>query len=81
MPPALTRRQLQVLARLARGELDSEIAAALGIRRRTVRMHVDVLRMKLGVSHRREIFSTYRRLGGKDLLLFDDVEKAIDARG
>jgi DNA-binding CsgD family transcriptional regulator len=67
-PPVLTKRQLQVLTRLAKGQLESDIAAALGIGRRTVRMHIDTLRVKLGVSRRGEIFSEYRRLGGQDLL-------------
>lgn len=66
--PQLTGRQLQVLAQIARGRTDNEIAAHLAISPRTVRMHVDALRLKLQVQHRREIFAVYRGRGGFDLL-------------
>ena len=57
--PALTGRQSEVLELIARGLSDREIAVSLGISPRTVRMHADVLRMKLGVARRRELPYAY----------------------
>jgi len=65
--PALTPRQLQVLARIAQGLSNEEIGASLGISARTVRAHSDILRTKLGVSRRRLPFA-YRSLTGRDPL-------------
>lgn len=46
-PPGLSLRQSQVLDGLARGQTLAEIAFHLGIRVRSVRHHVDALKLKL----------------------------------
>ncbi len=66
--PNLSARQHEVLALIARGRTDREIAFNLGISPRTVRMHIDALRLKLRVQRRRDLFVTYHDLGGVDLL-------------
>jgi len=50
--PPLTPREQAVLAHLARGLGNKQIAAALGISERTVKFHVSALFTKLGVSNR-----------------------------
>ena len=61
-PIRLSPRQSQVLALIADGLTDAEAAVQLGISPRTVRMHADVLRAKLGVARRRQLPMAYRRL-------------------
>jgi DNA-binding NarL/FixJ family response regulator len=51
---ALTARELQVLARLAEGKTNKEIASALAITERTVKYHVGAILGKLGASNRTE---------------------------
>jgi DNA-binding CsgD family transcriptional regulator/tetratricopeptide (TPR) repeat protein len=53
-PGRLTDRQLDVLALLAEGRTNSEIAARLYVSRRTVDNHVAAVLARLGVSSRRE---------------------------
>lgn len=60
----LSPRQREVLPLLADGLTTAEIAAALGISPRTVRMHCDALKTKLGVTHRRQLLRVYRELIG-----------------
>jgi DNA-binding CsgD family transcriptional regulator len=60
--PVLSRRQYEVLMLMATGMTDREIAVQLAISARTVRMHSDALRNKLGVSRRRHIIPVYLRL-------------------
>jgi DNA-binding NarL/FixJ family response regulator len=48
-PSALTPRERQVLAGIARGLANKEIAAQLGIASRTVEVHRDSLGRKLGI--------------------------------
>jgi DNA-binding CsgD family transcriptional regulator len=62
----LTQRQREVIASIANGHTDVEIAALLSISPRTVRAHCDRLRMKLEVRRRREIPAAFRRLTGSD---------------
>ena len=50
--PALTEREREVLAGVARGERSKEIAAHLGITERTVKAHLDSIYNKLGVDSR-----------------------------
>lgn len=50
----LTRREQQVLAQVADGRTDRDIAAALHIGSRTVEKHVEHIRTKLGVRSRAE---------------------------
>ncbi|MEV4135854.1 response regulator transcription factor [Dactylosporangium sp. NPDC049742] len=52
---ALTEREEQVLAKVARGRSNAEIAAELGITLSTVKTHVASLMAKLGVRNRVEI--------------------------
>jgi DNA-binding NarL/FixJ family response regulator len=63
LPPALTERELQVLALLARGRLNKEIAAELGISERTVKFHVSALMGKLGAGNRTEAVSLAAQRG------------------
>jgi DNA-binding CsgD family transcriptional regulator len=49
---SLTRRQAEVLALLAAGRTDAEIAAELGISRHTIRRHVEGIYERLGVRNR-----------------------------
>src|SRR5689334_19064700 len=60
-------RQQEVVALLACGLSNDEIAARLDVSTRTVRAHCDILREKLGV-RRQEIPFAYRRLTGDDPL-------------
>jgi ATP/maltotriose-dependent transcriptional regulator MalT len=59
-------RQLQVVGMIAAGLSNDEIGSRLTISARTVRMHSDALRIKLGVNHRRQIPGMYRLLTGHD---------------
>jgi DNA-binding CsgD family transcriptional regulator len=62
----LSARQHEVARGVAEGMTDAEIAERLGISPRTVRMHCDALRVRLGVSHRRQIPYAYRMILGAD---------------
>jgi DNA-binding CsgD family transcriptional regulator len=65
----LSPRQHQILTLIAAGLTGGEIARELSISPRTVRMHSDALRNKLGVPKRRLIPAAYRTLTGKDPML------------
>ena len=65
----LSTRQHQVLTLVAAGLTGDEIAGELSISPRTVRMHSDALRNKLGVPKRRLIPAAYRALTGADPML------------
>jgi len=58
----LTRRELEVLRLIARGETNSGIAAALVISEGTVKFHVRNIFEKLRVGNRAEAVSRYHRL-------------------
>jgi len=62
-PPMLTPRQKRILDHIDEGMSEADIAAALGISRRTVRFHVDDARNRLGVATRRLAIDRARRLG------------------
>lgn len=64
----LTRRQQQMVACVAAGMTESEIAEHLAISPRTVRMHCDVVRARLAVERRRQIPAAYREITGLDPL-------------
>jgi DNA-binding NarL/FixJ family response regulator len=49
---AMTRRQIEVLKRLVRGESNKEIARGLGMLESTVKVHVKAILYKLGVKNR-----------------------------
>jgi len=66
--PALTQRQLQVVALIALGCSNEEIGHRLGISPRTAKAHCDALRQKLGVPRRRQIPAAFRTLTGQDPL-------------
>lgn len=46
-PSRLTRRQREIVALIAEGMTYSQIAVRLGIKRRTVRMHVELIAREL----------------------------------
>lgn len=52
LPAALTPRERDVVAWLAHGKTDAEIAALLGLSRRTVHKHLEHVYVKLGVETR-----------------------------
>ena len=56
---SLSPRQREVLMLVNDGHTDLEIAAALGIAPRTVRMHSDALRAKFRVNRRRQLRLAY----------------------
>ncbi len=60
--PCLTRRQHQVLERLARGESNHHIAAALNISESTVKGHVSTLLALLGADNRTQCVNNARQL-------------------
>ncbi len=62
-PQALTSREAQILALLAEGLVNKEIAARLGISRHTVKTHLAALFHKLGVSTRAEAVAAGARAG------------------
>ncbi|MGH2490572.1 MAG: response regulator transcription factor [Candidatus Limnocylindria bacterium] len=51
---SLSRREIEVLEHVARGETSKEIAAALGIRERTVNWHIAQAFARLGAGSRSE---------------------------
>jgi len=61
--PDLSRREHEVLALLAQGKTDREIAEELFIERRTVSKHVAAILVKLDVPNRSAAASTALRLG------------------
>lgn len=64
----ITERQRQVIALIATGCSNEEIAELLGISPRTAKAHCDTLRQKLGVSRRRYLPLAYRQQTGEDPL-------------
>lgn len=59
----LTKRQTEVLRLLVDGYDNAEIASQLGIAVRTVRLHTDALKVKLGARRRSELIRS-----GRDVL-------------
>jgi DNA-binding CsgD family transcriptional regulator len=55
----LSARQHEVARGVAEGMTDAQIAERLGISPRTVRMHCDALRSRLGVARRRQVPYAY----------------------
>lgn len=62
----VTERQRVVVALIARGLSNDEIALCLGISPRTVRAHTDALRMKLRAPHRRVLPAAFYAQTGED---------------
>jgi NarL family two-component system response regulator YdfI len=62
-PPDLTEREGEVLAAVARGETNREIAYHLGITERTVKAHVSNIFNKLGVDSRAAAIAAAARRG------------------
>jgi DNA-binding CsgD family transcriptional regulator len=62
-PEPLTAREAQILALLAEGLVNKQIAARLGISRHTVKTHLAALFHKLGVSTRAEAVAAGARAG------------------
>jgi two-component system, NarL family, response regulator LiaR len=61
--PALTQREVEVLALLARGLQNKEIAAELAITERTAKFHICAIMSKLDASNRTEAVSVAAQLG------------------
>jgi len=51
----LTDRQQFTLSLIGEGLSTKEIAARLGVKERTAKAHVDLLRVKFGVKHKRNL--------------------------
>jgi DNA-binding NarL/FixJ family response regulator len=62
-PEVLTAREAQILALLAEGLVNKQIAARLGISRHTVKTHLGALFHKLGVTTRAEAVAAGARAG------------------
>jgi DNA-binding CsgD family transcriptional regulator len=67
--PALTERRLTVLNLVATGLTYERIGDRLGIKRTTVKTHVDTLRLTFGAKNRSDLIVRAYRAG-----LFDDRE-------
>ena len=61
--PSLTRREREVLALLAQGKTNKEIAGKLVVTERTAKYHVSSILSKLGAGNRTEAVSYAARLG------------------
>jgi DNA-binding NarL/FixJ family response regulator len=61
--PTLTNREREILALLADGLANKQIAARLGISKNTVKTHIELLFDKLAVSSRAEAVATGVRRG------------------
>lgn len=61
--PSLTNREREILALLAEGLGNKQIAARLGISTNTVKTHLELLFEKIGVSSRAEAVATGVRRG------------------
>ena len=57
-PPELTKRQLDILGSLARGQTNRDIALQLGLKPSGVRVHIDAILSKLGAATRTEAVAT-----------------------
>ena len=68
-PPGITDRQREVVALIAAGCSNDEVAKRLEISPRTAKAHSDALRQKLGVPRRRQIPAAYRMRTGEDPLM------------
>ncbi len=62
--PVLSRREHEVVALLAAGRSNTDIAEALTLAEKTVRNHVTRIYRKLGVRNRREAIREWRARGG-----------------
>ena len=62
-PGALTARELEVLAVLAEGRTNEQIAAELYMSPKTASVHVSRIIAKLGVANRTEAVAVARRAG------------------
>jgi FixJ family two-component response regulator len=60
---ALTERENEVLAQVVHGRMNKQIAAALGIHERTVKLHRSAITTKLGVRSVAELTSLTRQVG------------------
>jgi DNA-binding NarL/FixJ family response regulator len=69
--PSLTERQLEVLRHVGRGRSNREIAAMLGLGERTVKDHLSLIFVRLGVGNRAEAIAQAGALG---LIHFDSAE-------
>ena len=61
--PALSHRERQVLALMAQGRTNGEIARTLVLEESTIKCHVSTAYAKLGVASRREATALARELG------------------
>ena len=62
-PDGLTRRQLEVLERLAQGQTNREVAEELGLAEGTVKVHVAAIFKALGVRNRSQAVIAANRMG------------------
>jgi DNA-binding NarL/FixJ family response regulator len=65
-PPNLSARQHQIARALQRGLTSKQIAAQLGLSRRTIETHRSLLYRKFGVQNAAELIATLVRLGLQD---------------
>lgn len=65
MKQQFTAKQRTIIALLAQGKTNDEIADTLGIRPTTAKAHVIAIRHKLGVEKRRQVPSAYTAMTGE----------------
>ena len=75
--PGFTHRQVQVVALIAQGCSNVEIADSLGVSPRTAKAHCDVLRSKLSVGKRRQIPLAFRAATGHDPMSLSRVVSGV----
>ena len=72
----LTPRELDILAQVAAGSRNREVAEALGISEQTVKNHLSIMFHKLGVANRTRAVTYATRQGWLDLGEVDDSRAA-----
>lgn len=63
---SLTKREREVLALLAKGQRNSEIAEILGVTENTVETHLKNIFRKLGISNRVQAVTSYNHADKSD---------------
>lgn len=79
-PAVLTRKQLQVLARLAAGGSNKQIAKDLGLSPNTVKAHVSEILRRLAVTSRAQAIAIMREPWARDPALVSEAVSGLPGR-